>query len=49
MAGIGIRTRFIWLMYSCLAGIVASRARWRPGTFTVGLQMAIKLNQVKSS
>ena len=49
MAGIWSRTRFIWvIMYSCLAGVVASRAQWRFGIFTVGLQMAIKLNQVKS-
>ena len=26
---------------------MASRAQWRFGIFTVGLQMAIKLNQVK--
>ena len=26
-----------------------SRAQWRFGIFAVGLQMAIKLNQVKSS
>ena len=41
MAGIGIRIRFIWVMYSW-----ASRAQWRFGIFAVGLQMAIKLNQV---
>ena len=40
MAGIGIRLRFIWVMYS--------RAQWRFGIFTVGLQMAIQLNEVKS-
>ena len=32
-------------MYS-EAGVVASRAQWRFGIFAVGLQMAIKLNQV---
>ena len=31
----------------CVAGVVASRAQWRFGIFAVGLQMAIKLNQVK--
>ena len=31
----------------CIAGVVASRAQWRFGIFTVWLQMAIKLNQVK--
>ena len=40
MAGIGIRIIFIR---------VASRAQWMIGIFAVGLQMAIKLNQVKSS
>ena len=45
MAGIGIRIRFIWVMYSCLAGVVASRARWRFGTFAVGLWMAIELKK----
>ena len=35
------------MMYSCLAGVVASRAQWRFGIFAVGPQMAIKLNQVK--
>ena len=29
-----------------IAGVVASRAQWRFGIFTVGLQMAIKLDQV---
>ena len=48
MAGIGIRIQFIWVMYSCLAGVVASSAQWRFGIFAVGLQMAIRLNQVKS-
>ena len=38
MAGIGNRIIFIWVMYS-----------WRLGIFAVGLQMAIKLNHVKSS
>ena len=32
----------------CTAGVVASGAQWRFGIFTVGPQMAIKLNQVKS-
>ena len=27
-----------------IAGVVASRAEWMFGIFTVGLQMAIKLN-----
>ena len=27
---------------------MASRAKWRFGIFAIGLQMAIKLNQVKS-
>ena len=27
-----------------IAGVVASRAQWMFGIFTVGLQMAIKLN-----
>ena len=27
--------------------VVASRAQWRFGIFAVGLQMAIKFNQVK--
>ena len=45
MAGIGIRIRFIWVLYSYLAGVVASKAQWRFGIFTVGLQMAIKCNQ----
>ena len=46
MAGIGIRIgiRFIWVMYSYLAEVVASRAQWKFGIFAVGLQMAIKLN-----
>ena len=35
------------MMYSCLAGVVASRAQWRFRIFAVGLQMAIKLKQVK--
>ena len=48
MAGIVTRIRFSSVMYSCLAGVVASRAQWRLGIFAVGLQMAIKLNQVKS-
>ena len=47
----------IWLEFSsrldlsglCIAGVVASRAQWRFGIFAVGLQMAIKLNQVKST
>ena len=43
MAGIGIRIRFIWVVYS-IAGVVASRAQWKCGTFAVGLQMAIKFN-----
>ena len=29
-----------------IVGVVASRAQWRFGIFAVGLQMAIKLNQV---
>ena len=33
----------------CIAGVVASTAKWRFGKFAVELQMAIKLNQVKSS
>ena len=49
MAGIRIRFRFISVMYSCLAGVVASRAQSRFGIFAVGLQMTIKLNRVKSS
>ena len=48
MDGIRIRIRFIWVMYSCLARVVASRAQWMFGIFAVGLQMAIKLNQLKS-
>ena len=32
-----------------IVGVVASRAQWRLGIFTVRLQIAIKLNQVKSS
>ena len=47
MTSIGIRIIFIWVMYICIAGLVASRAQWRYGIFTVGLHMAIKLNQVK--
>ena len=46
MAGIGIRIRFIWVIY---LGVVASREQWKFGIFAVGLQMAIKFNQVKSS
>ena len=42
MAGIGIRIRFIWVMSSCLADVVASRTQWRFGILAVGLQMAIK-------
>ena len=42
MAGFGIRIR-------CIAGVVASRAQWRFGIFAVGLQMAIKFNQVAKS
>ena len=45
MARIGIKIRFIWVVY--IAGIVASRAQWRFGIFAVGLQMAMKLNEVK--
>ena len=37
MAGIGITIRFIWVVYSCLAGVVASRAQWRFGIFAVGV------------
>ena len=45
MARIGIWIRFIWvILYS--SGVVASRAQWMFGIFTVGLQMAIKLNRV---
>ena len=29
----------------CIAGAVASRARWRFGIFAMGLQMAIKLKK----
>ena len=47
MAGIGIRIRFIRVIYSCLAGVVASSAQWRFGIFSVGLQMVIKLNRVE--
>ena len=47
MAGIGIRIRFILVMY-CIAGVVASRAQRRFGIFAAGLQMAIKLNRVTS-
>ena len=43
MAGIGIKIRFIWVMYNCLAGVVESRAQWKFGIFAVGLQMAIKI------
>ena len=48
MAGIGIRIRFIWVMYY-IAGVVASRAQWRFRIFAAGLQMAMKLNRVTSS
>ena len=43
MAGIGFRIRFLWVMYSW------GRAQWRFEIFSVGLQMAIKLNRVESS
>ena len=33
----------------CIAGVVASRAKRRFGIFAAGLQMAIKLDQVKAS
>ena len=46
VAGIGIMIRFIWAIYIGIAGAMASRAQWRFGIFAVGLQMAIKLNQV---
>ena len=36
-------------IYLGVAGVVASRAQWRFGIFAVGLQMAIKSSQVKSS
>ena len=35
--------------YRLIAGVVVSRAQWRFVIFTVGLQMAIKFNQVQSS
>ena len=35
--------------YRLIAAVVASRAQWRFGIFTVGLQMVIKLNLVESS
>ena len=41
-----VRIRFIWVMYSW-AGLWVVGAQWRFGIFAVGLQMAIKLNQVK--
>ena len=47
MAGIGIRIRFILVIYSYLAGVVASRAQRRFVKSAAGLQMAIKFNQVK--
>ena len=44
MAGIGISYDIAGL---CIAGVVASRTQWRFGIFPVGLQMTIKLYQVK--
>ena len=34
MAGIGIRIRFIWVMYSWGCGLVASRPQWRFGIYS---------------
>ena len=47
MARIGIGIIFMWLIYSCSCGFVASGAQCMFGIFAIGLRMAIKLNHVK--
>ena len=44
---LGIRLALHWKLRTLDYRVVASRAQWRFGIFTVGLQMAMKLNQVK--